>query len=271
MGITLLHRGLCVADIDRSAAFYTAALGFEDLQDLGVLEGPELDRGLQLRGVRASVKSLRRPDGPVVQLQQFLNPPATGARTRRATLQYGLLHLSFYVHDIDVWARRIVQAGGAAWESTRAHYAENDTTMLYCTDPDGVRIELMKSPGEAERFSHSGICVGDIEASMAFYGALGFGPAENYVLDEGQPWLAVINEVPGIRLRAQMMRDADGNTIELLKVFSPDGFGPRTLQPANRFGLSHLAFLDDGRGQATGPRTISDPDGVRIELMRSPD
>lgn len=289
--MTLLHRGLCVTDVDRSAAFYQDALGFEPHRDLGVLCGPEVERCTQLPGARIRALALRRADGPVLRLQQFLAPPASGPRTRRSTLQYGLMHLSFYVQDLDAWARRIAQAGGAAWESTRAHYAENRTTMLYCTDPDGIRIELMNAPGEAERFSHSGICVADIDASLAWYAALGFQPAENYVLDQALPWLAQINEVPGIRLRAQMVRDARGNTIELLKVFSPACFGPRQAQPVNRFGLSHLAFGGDdlhatvAKLQAAGAdlppsnRAVvddvevwpcTDPDGVRIELMHAP-
>jgi catechol 2,3-dioxygenase-like lactoylglutathione lyase family enzyme len=231
----------------------------------------------------------KRPDGPVIELLQFLEPPATGPREKRSTLQYGLVHISFYVDDIDAWAARIAEAGGRVYDETRAHFAANDTTMLYCTDPDGVRVELMKSPGEAERFSHSGICVEDIDASLNYYEALGFTPAENYVLDQGFDWLGVINEVPGIKLRAQMARDSAGNTIELLKVLEPSSFGSRERQPLNRFGLTHIAFWDEDpdttatelsrRGgyfveeaHVTTPAIElmhgADPDGVRVELMR---
>jgi catechol 2,3-dioxygenase-like lactoylglutathione lyase family enzyme len=125
---------------------------------------------------------------------------------------------------------------------------------------------LMNAPGEPERFSHSGICVGDIAASMAFYARLGFKPAENYVLDEGAPWLAVINEVPGIKLRAQMMRDEYGNIIELLQVFQPVCFGPREMQAMNRFGLSHMVIEDDPSMDAVDIFHRADPDGVRIEF-----
>jgi catechol 2,3-dioxygenase-like lactoylglutathione lyase family enzyme len=131
--------------------------------------------------------------------------------------------------------------------------------------------------------------VDDIDASLNYYEALGFTPAENYVLDQGFDWLGVINEVPGIKLRAQMVRDAGGNTIELLKVLEPASFGSRERQPLNRFGLTHIAFWDDDpattaaelaeRGgyfveeaHVTTPMIElmhgADPDGVRIELMR---
>lgn len=288
--VRLSHRGVCVSDIAASERFYREALGFEPYQDHGVVEGPDMEKTMQIPGVRVRAVMLKRPDGPVIELLQFLEPAATGSREKRSTLQYGLVHISFYVDDIDAWAARIADAGGTVYEETRAHFAANDTTMLYCTDPDGVRVELMKSPGEGERFSHSGICVNDIDVALNYYQTLGFFPAENYVLDQGFDWLAVINEVPGIKLRAQMVRDSAGNTIELLKVLEPASFGSRERQPLNRFGLTHIAFWDEDPATTAAALTErggyfveeahvttpvielmhgADPDGVRIELMRA--
>jgi catechol 2,3-dioxygenase-like lactoylglutathione lyase family enzyme len=287
--VRLSHRGICVGDLERSTAFYRDALDFADYQDHGVVEGPDMAKTMQLAGVRVHARMLRHPDGPVIELLHFLEPQAFGPRERRSTLQYGLVHLSFYVDDIDASAARIAAAGGAIHEHTRAHYEEGRTTMLYCTDPDGVRIELMHSEGLPGRFSHSGICVADIDASLHYYRALGFEPAENYVLDHGYTWLATINEVPGIKLRAQMIRDAEGNTIELLKVFEPACFGPRERRALNQIGLTHIAFwdeeIDDDVAELTKRGGFfvedahvktpgielqhgADPDGVRIELMK---
>lgn len=287
--VSLSHRGICVSDLAASSRFYQEALGFEPYQDHGIVEGPDMERTMELPGVRLRAVMLKRPDGPVIELLHFLAPPATGPREKRSTLQYGLVHLSFYVADIDAWAARITAAGGTVHEHTRAHFDLTKTTLLYCTDPDGVRIELMHAPGEAERFSHSGICVDDIDVALGYYAALGFAPAENYLLDQGFDWLGVINEVPGIKLRAQMVRDGAGNTIELLKVFEPASFGTRERQPLNRFGLTHLAFWDDTPEETIAALSArggyfvagaqvrtpvielfhgADPNGVRIELMR---
>lgn len=293
--IRMSHRGICVSDIAASERFYRQALGFEPYEDHGVIEGTDMSKTMEIPNVQVWAVMLKRPEGPVIELLNFLQPAATGPREKRSTLQYGLVHISFYVDDIDVWAERIAQAGGTVYNDTRAYFAANDTTMLYCTDPDGVRIELMKSPGEPERFSHGGICVDDIEVALFYYEALGFVRGENYVLDQGYDWLGVINEVPGIKLRAQMVRDPAGNTIELLKVLEPDSFGTRERQPLNRFGLTHLAFWDDDPATTAAMLTDrggyfveeahvktpiielmhgADPNGVRIELMRmisSPD
>lgn len=290
MAVTLSHRGICVSDLSASVRFYTEALDFVPTIDYGTMGGPQMEQTTDIPGIRLHASMYQHPDGPKIELLHFEAPDAFGPRERRSTLQYGLVHLSFYVDDIDASAARIAAAGGHVFEQTRAHYPAGRTTMLYCTDPDGVRIELMHSEGVPARFSHSGICVDSIEASLPYFQALGFEPAENYVLDEGSEWLATVNEVDGIRLRAQMVRDKEANVIELLKVFDPPCFGPRERRALNQLGLTHLAFwVDDidaiaaelaarGGSWAEQTRVVmpgielyhgADPDGVRIELMRA--
>lgn len=285
----LSHRGVCVSDLARAERFYCEALDFAPDLDYGIISGPDMEKTMELPGVQLRCKMLKHRDGPKIELLQFLEPQAFGPRERRSTLQYGLVHLSFYVDDIDAVAAKIKAAGGSVFENTRAHYPAGATTMLYCTDPDGVRIELMHTEGVAARFSHSGICIDDIDVSMRYYQALGFEPVENYVLDEGFDWLATINEVPGIKLRAQMVKDSAGNVIELLKVFEPACLGPRERRKLNQFGLTHIAFWDDEPEKTVERLTElgghfveaahvvtpaielmhgADPDGVRIELMR---
>lgn len=285
----LLQRNLCVQDIERSARFYQQALDFTEVSR-ATLSGPEVSKQMGLPDAVVHTRLLKHRDGPQIRLMEFASPAASGPRERRSTLQYGLVHLSLYVDDIDAEAQRIRDAGGLVFEHTRSHFPEGRTTLLYCTDPDGIRVELMHNPDVPGRFSHGGICVNDIDASIRFYQELGFELAENYVLDQGHDWLANINEVPSIKLRAQMVRDAEGNVIELLKVFEPSSFGPRERGPLNRFGITHLSFADDAPAElaqkleALGGRSypeestttpdgevhqVSDPDGVRIELIRS--
>lgn len=142
-------------------------------------------------------------------------------------------------------------------------------------------------------FSHRGICVADVDASIRFYQqALGFEIQENHPRLEG-PWLDAGTEIAGAALRAQMLRDAAGVTIELLYFQAPGSNGPRTRPPLNQFGLTHLAFnVDDIDAAIDRVRTAggqvhlatrvyydannaeivyaNDPDGVRIELVSSP-
>lgn len=287
--VRLSHRGICISDLETSERFYRDALGFVEEADYGIIEGPDMDQTMEMTGVRLRAKMFRHESGPRVELMQFLHPMAQGAREKRSTLQYGLVHLSFYVDDIDVAAQKIRDAGGTVHDHTRVQNGEGGIILLYCTDPDGVRIELMQDSAIPARFSHSGICVPDVARSLRYYEALGFTAAEDYVFNDATAFLDTINEVEGIRLRAQMIRDADGNTLELLQVYEPDCFGTEERQPLNRFGLTHIAFWDDDmegtiaaldeRGgyfvEAAHVRTPhielqhgADPVGVRIELMR---
>lgn len=289
MNIAFSHRGICVGDIERAAIFYQGALGFEPAQPEATMAGTVAGHGRE--GMALQARLMCNAQGVALELLQFQRPVAAGARVRRPNNQFGLTHLAFYVDSIDAVAERVRRWGGQAFAHTRALYPEGGAEMMYCTDPDGTRIELMQAPGVTARFSHSGICVREVARSQCFYGALGFAEAENYDLQNHSSWLDIINELDQVKLRAQMVRDAAGDTLELLHFTSPAAFGPTTAQPFNRYGLTHLAFrVDDldvaaSRVAAAGGYVLdadplchsdaqrlfcSDPDGIRLVLLRSP-
>jgi len=54
----------------------------------------------------------------------------------------GLTHLG--VEDVDQVAAAIAAAGGTVHEETRTTLGSLD--FVYCSDPDGTRVELMKLP-----------------------------------------------------------------------------------------------------------------------------
>lgn len=62
--------------------------------------------------------------------------------------QLGITHLSLRVDDVDRVASTIEEMGGAVVRSTRTTFDGRGVRLdfLYCTDPDGVRIELMDLP-----------------------------------------------------------------------------------------------------------------------------
>ena len=64
--VSLSHRGICVSDLAASSRFYQEALGFEAYQDHGIVEGPDMERTMELPGVRLRAVMLKRPDGPVI-------------------------------------------------------------------------------------------------------------------------------------------------------------------------------------------------------------
>lgn len=291
MTAEFLYRALCIGDLDRSVVFYRDGLGFAPLGEPEVEAGQWLETATGLPGARRTRRSVRNALGVTFDLYAFAEPAPVGPRERRQNNLYGLTHLAFYVDDIDSWAERIAKAGGAVFPHTRATFRDNGTTMMYCTDPDGIRVELMQAPGERERFSHSGVCMDDVGRSMNFYCDLfGFAPAENYELYDHGYFMNVVNELDDVKLRAQMIRNGRGDTIELLQMQSPPAFGPHEPPPVNQFGFRYLAFGVDNietaaaKLRALGGRTFdetlaendrcrmmfcADPIGARIAVVQT--
>ncbi len=181
MTARFLYRAICVDTLEASIPFYRDGLGFQPVGEPEVEQGAWLETLTGLPGAKRIHQRVRNGEGITLDLYAFQNPAPVGPRERRKNNQYGLTHLAFYVDSVDDWAGRVSGAGGKVFAHTRATFRDNGTTMMYCTDPDGTRVELMQAPGERQRFSHSGVCMDDIEHFLAFYrGLAGLERAENY-------------------------------------------------------------------------------------------
>ena len=140
-------------------------------------------------------------------------------------------------------------------------------------------------------FSHVGVCVSDLDASLRFYcEGLGFEPSDGFDLtDELLPGLDRALEVPGpVAVRSQMITRGPIR-IELLAYGTPAPTGaPSTSR--GQLGLTHLTFsvgrVEDVDALAAhlvacggtvladtnvdaGIRILflTDPDGTRVELL----
>ena len=136
------HFGICVSDLDRSLTFYCEALGFGPAESHQI--GSEFARLMELDEVSLRSQFIRR-EGMAIELLSFAEPAPFGESVPRPINQLGLTHLSFRVTDLDGTAARISELGGSVLEHTRTSFDLSGTTLdfVYCTDPDGVRIELM--------------------------------------------------------------------------------------------------------------------------------
>ncbi len=145
-GPTFSHFGICVSDLECSLRFYCEGLGFEKAESHAI--GSEFARLMDLPDVAVTSQFIRR--GPIaIELLAFHEPAPFGERERRAVNELGLTHLSFRVHDVAATVTRIVELGGAVVESSRTsiELGEMALQFVYCTDPDGVRVELMDLGG----------------------------------------------------------------------------------------------------------------------------
>ena len=144
---------------------------------------------------------------------------------------------------------------------------------------------------EVQRLSHIGICVTNLDVSVAFYrDALGF--AEISRLEVAGPESDRLLELSNVALRAVYL-ERDGTRIELLCFDSPGESGEPGPRPVNQTGLTHLSFrvtdldasvarvtscggrvLEHTRIQSDRFQTraifVTDPDGLRIELLDAP-
>ena len=146
MEIKLSHVGICVSDMERSVRFYVDGLGFTPTVAYEV--GAEYGTLMEVDGSRVASQFLTR-DGVSVELLQFLQPGHTGDGSRRPMNQVGLTHLCLRVDDVDAVAAAIAAAGGTVLDGTRTtldHGGRTPADFVYCTDPDGTRIELMRLP-----------------------------------------------------------------------------------------------------------------------------
>lgn len=144
------------------------------------------------------------------------------------------------------------------------------------------------NPDATMRWSHVGLCVSDLDASMRFYcEGLGCRPAERFELDGSQlPGLAEALEVDGTAVIVSQMITHGPLRIELIGWERPRPVGVPSSR-RNQLGLTHLSFVVDdvdraaerlvGLGGRLLPATrqapgielvfLADPDGTRVELM----
>ena len=141
------------------------------------------------------------------------------------------------------------------------------------------------------RVTHVGVCVTDLERSIAFYrDTLGFRYlSQIHVAGEPSNTLLSLTDVD---LHAAYL-ERDGLRIELLHYASPKSPAAERPRPMNDLGFTHLslrvsdlaALVQDlrGRGVTVVDRTridipafeaaavmIEDPDGLKIELVQAP-
>jgi len=140
------HIGICVADLDRSLAIYRDALGFRE-QSSSSYRGDAVDRLLGLQGVKLRSVFLER-DGTRLELLCFAAPPLEHAAAPGPMNRPGFTHLSLRVDDLDATVASLRSAGAEVLEDTRFDDDDHGVAAVFVLDPDGTRIELVKSPGD---------------------------------------------------------------------------------------------------------------------------
>ncbi len=140
-----------------------------------------------------------------------------------------------------------------------------------------------------QMLTHIGVCVSDLERSVAFYRDVLGCKEVGRIATGGEPSERLL-ELPGVQLEAVYL-EREGYRIELLYFPSPGAVGPAAPRPMNQLGITHFSLrVDDldaicaALGRAGGhvlPGTrmdhgnthvcmAVDPDGTRLELIQAP-
>jgi len=134
----LHHAGISVPDLDRSLAWYCAALGLRPgyqfevppLRLRGGFALGEGDAGVELIELAGSAPGVPKTDPPSANAVQGFN------------------HVCFRVSDLGAaYARLLAHGAVAVWDPRDA--PEPVMRMAYVTDPDGNLIELVAPAGGA--------------------------------------------------------------------------------------------------------------------------
>ena len=145
----VMHFGICVRDLDRSIRFYRDGLGFQEAGGLEIsgeptatlVELPDLD----LRAVYLDREGVR------IELLHYPTQGTTGPAEARPMNQPGLTHFAIRVDDLDETVSDLVRLGGTALSHTRIHEESFDSHIVYVTDPDGTRLEVIQTPNDPTR------------------------------------------------------------------------------------------------------------------------
>lgn len=139
------HIGIAVSDLDRSRRFYCDVLGFTQFYELDFVAN-EVAATMEQEGAFKSAMLVR---GDIrIELLHWVDVAISGGGKKPMT-ELGFTHLSFRVEDLSELNEAVIAAGGKVLANTVTVLGAADDPaaprLMYLTDPDGTRIELMQN------------------------------------------------------------------------------------------------------------------------------
>lgn len=131
---------IVVDDLEAMKAFFLE-LGFEQ-EGEAIVEGPSVDRLIDLEHVRATLVFMRTPDGSGrIELDKFHTPDAVRNGPERAAVnELGIRRIMLAVDNIDELVTRLL-ACGAELVGEVVQY-ENSYRLAYVRGPEGIIVAL---------------------------------------------------------------------------------------------------------------------------------
>lgn len=287
---SLLHCNVNSAELERAAICYEDLLG----QVVGMRTKPEPVDGASLGLEGQSTTNVwffydaRGPrSAPAIELMGWVDPVAVGSAPEELH-HSGLAAIGYVVPSLSDLRSRAVEGGYRIEGDDEWPVGSAQQPLLRVRDRDGVFVELRESDTvSTPLFSHLRINVRDLEASIRWYGLIGFQPAVRY--DD-------VKVPEGVVSVASLRPALDPSlSLELTSWSTPTVTGT-PISPANHVGIYRIALAVDDvaaahselaavlpnvpepiwvplPGTKLGGVTVqflTDPDGVVVELVERP-
>jgi catechol 2,3-dioxygenase-like lactoylglutathione lyase family enzyme len=136
---------IVVDDLEAAKAFF-ADIGLE-LEGEAVVEGESVGRLIGLEGVRATIVSMRTPDGTGrIELDKFHTPAAIRAEPEDAPVNaLGIRRIMFTVDDIERVLDRLTSHGAEPIGEVVEY--DGQYRLCYVRGPEGIMIALAQELG----------------------------------------------------------------------------------------------------------------------------
>jgi catechol 2,3-dioxygenase-like lactoylglutathione lyase family enzyme len=228
--------GMTVAEMDRSADFYSNVLSFEKVSDVEVW-GTEYEHLQGVFGLRMRVVRMRLGD-EFIELTEYLTPKGRPIPVDTRSNDRWFQHVAIIVSDMDrayQWLRQhnVQHASTGPQRLPDWNPTAGGIQAFYFKDPDGHSLEVLQFPqGKGDPkwhrptdrlflgIDHTAIVVADTDTSLKFYrdflGLKIAGESENYGTEQEH-----LNNVFGARLRITSLRATEGPGIEFLEYVAP--------------------------------------------------
>lgn len=134
---------IVVDDLEATKAFFIA-LGLK-LEGEATVEGPMIGKLIGLNDVRATLVTLRTPDGQGIELDKFHTPPAVRFGPVNAPVNaFGFRRVMFAVDDI---SGVVAHMRGQGAEIIGEMQYENSYRLAYIRGPEGIIVALAEQLG----------------------------------------------------------------------------------------------------------------------------
>lgn len=141
------HVGVCTSDLERSRRFYREVLGFVERSTVTV--GAEVGQLIEIDSPSFTLRSVfLERDGFRIELMEMVDPGPVGSGERRPFNTCGLTHFAVRVDEIEPVIAQVQALGGTVLDNTRVGDPSIGVELMYVLDPDGVRVELIRLPGD---------------------------------------------------------------------------------------------------------------------------